>query len=268
MVIGGGFVGSKTRSGLLAGEPREGIRGSSAVSSPGIFGSTERRTLLAAFRTSWREGLTLSQAWMLLVVDNHDSFTWNLVHGLMRWASDVEVVQSDAVTVAEVLRRSPRGIVLSPGPGRPMDAGVSLELVKVVAGRIPMLGVCLGHQVMCEALGARVVSAERPVHGVACSVRHDGLGLFQGLPSPLKVGRYHSLVVAPQSLPTVLEPTCWTESGELMGVRHREFPLESVQFHPESFLTEHGERMLQLFVARLAQESPQVTSTASVGRHG
>lgn len=205
---------------------------------------------------------------MLLVVDNHDSFTWNLVHGLMRWAPDVEVVQSDAVTVADVLARKPRGIVLSPGPGRPADAGVSLELVKVGAARIPMLGVCLGHQVICEAMGARVERAERPVHGEAYAVQHDGRGLFQGLPSPLNVGRYHSLIVTRESLPPTLEATCWTARGELMGVRHRDFALESVQFHPESFLTEHGEQMLQRFVARLAVESPRASAAASVVRHG
>ena len=174
---------------------------------------------------------------MLLVIDNHDSFTWNLVHALMRWADDVEVAQSDALTVADVVQRRPRGIVLSPGPGRPADAGVSLELVRAVAAHIPVLGVCLGHQVVCEAFGARVERARRAIHGVAWGVEHDGRGLFTGLPNPLRVARYHSLIVNADSLPASLEATCWTAQGELMGVRHRVFPLESVQFHPESFLT-------------------------------
>jgi anthranilate synthase/aminodeoxychorismate synthase-like glutamine amidotransferase len=205
---------------------------------------------------------------MLLVIDNHDSFTWNLVHGLMRWADDVEVTQSDALTVADVMRRRPRGIVLSPGPGRPVDAGVSLELVQVVGPRIPMLGVCLGHQVICEAFGARVERARRAIHGMAWDVRHDGQGLFAGLPNPLRVARYHSLIVDGTTLPPCLAPTCWTEEGELMGVRHRQFPLESVQFHPESFLTEHGDRLLERFVATLAGESPIASRAASVGAHG
>ena len=205
---------------------------------------------------------------MLLVIDNHDSFTWNLVHALMRWADDVEVAQSDALTVAEVVQRRPRGIVLSPGPGRPVDAGVSLALVKAVAAHIPVLGVCLGHQVVCEAFGARVERARRAIHGVAWSVEHDGRGLFEGLPSPVRVARYHSLIVSADSLPDSLEGTCWTAQGELMGARHRVFPLESVQFHPESFLTEHGDRMLQRFVAGLVVESPTSPRAASVGDHG
>lgn len=189
---------------------------------------------------------------VLLVIDNHDSFTWNLVHGLMRWAPDVEVVQSDEVSLTQVLEAKPRGVVLSPGPGRPVDAGVSLELIKGGKLSTPVLGVCLGHQVICEALGASVGLAERPLHGVASAIRHDGLGLFSGLPSPLRVARYHSLVVAAESLPSELVPSAWSSSGELMGVRHRGRPLEGVQFHPESFLTEHGDRMLAQFVASLA----------------
>lgn len=191
---------------------------------------------------------------VLLVIDNHDSFTWNLVHGLMRWARDVVVVQSDEVRVEDVLHAQPRGVVLSPGPGRPEDAGVSLALIKGGELRTPVLGVCLGHQVICEAFGARVQHATRPFHGVASELRHDGFGLFAGLPNPLRVGRYHSLVVAAESLPAELVPTAWSSTGELMGVRHRQRSIEAVQFHPESFLTEHGDRMLQHFVAGLAPE--------------
>jgi anthranilate synthase/aminodeoxychorismate synthase-like glutamine amidotransferase len=191
---------------------------------------------------------------MLLVVDNYDSFTWNLVHGLMRWASDVHVVQSAEVRVEQVLSLDPRGVVLSPGPGRPVDAGVSLALVRGALGRFPILGVCLGHQVLCEALGARIERAQAPQHGRASAVRHDGRGLFDGLPNPLRVARYHSLVVAEDSLPLELEAVAWSEGGELMAVRHRSLPAQSVQFHPESFLTEHGERMLEHFVRSLPPE--------------
>jgi anthranilate synthase/aminodeoxychorismate synthase-like glutamine amidotransferase len=205
---------------------------------------------------------------MLLVVDNHDSFTWNLVHALMRWAPDVVVVQSDALKVEAVLRAAPRGIVFSPGPGAPEDAGVSLELTKAVCTHTPVLGVCLGHQVVCQAFGARVERAARPVHGVACPIEHDGRGLFAGLPNPLRVGRYHSLVVAPASLPSELEASAWSNQGELMAVRHRTLAIEAVQFHPESFLTDHGDAMLKAFVARLAPQSPAMRRAASVGAHG
>jgi para-aminobenzoate synthetase component 2 len=205
---------------------------------------------------------------MLLVVDNHDSFTWNLVHALMRWADDVEVVQSDAVSVAEVLRAEPRGLVLGPGPGSPEDAGVSLELAQVAGERMPVLGVCLGHQVIARAFGARIQRAARPVHGVASPMKHDGRGVFEGLPTPLAVGRYHSLVVAPETVPDVLEPCAWSATEEVMGLRHRTLPIDSVQFHPESFLTEHGDQLLRNFVTRLPRPSPASTSGVKVPAHG
>lgn len=188
---------------------------------------------------------------MLLVVDNHDSFTWNLVHALGRFASDVHVVQSDEVTVAGLGGLSPRGIVLAPGPGRPEQAGVALELVRTLGVHTPMLGVCLGHQVVCAAFGARVVHAPRLMHGRSSWVRHDGAGLFEGLPSPLSVARYHSLIVDPESLPASLIASAYTEQGELMAVRHASLPIESVQFHPESFMTEHGLLLVRRFVERL-----------------
>lgn len=202
---------------------------------------------------------------MLLVIDNHDSFTWNLVHGLMRWAKDVRVLQANAVSVQDVLALEPQGIVLSPGPGRPAKAGISLELVRTLGGRLPIFGVCLGHQVLCEAFGGQVVRAARPIHGRVSIIHHDRRGVFEGIETPVKVGRYHSLVVQPESLPDALTATAFTEAGELMGVRHRTWPLESVQFHPESFLTERGERMLENAV-RMLCEGPRASEADTDGR--
>lgn len=189
---------------------------------------------------------------MLLVVDNHDSFTWNLVHSLARFADDVHVVQSDQVNIADVRAHAPRGIVLSPGPGRPEAAGISMAVVHELGDEIPLLGVCLGHQVICAALGARVAHAARLMHGRTSSITHDGCGLFHNLPQGLQVARYHSLIVDKGTLPAELLATAHTEAGELMAVRHRVLPIESVQFHPESFMTEGGTAMVQRFVERLA----------------
>jgi anthranilate synthase/aminodeoxychorismate synthase-like glutamine amidotransferase len=206
---------------------------------------------------------------VILVVDNHDSFTWNLVHCLAasQVEGEVRVVESDAVTCEDVLALRPRGVVLSPGPGRPEDAGVSLELVGRLAGRVPLLGVCLGHQVICAAFGGRVVHAPRLMHGRTSSLRHDGRGLFSGLPSPLEVARYHSLIVDATSLPDVLEATAFTEQGELMAVRHRRLPIESVQFHPESFLTRHGPQMIAQWVGSLSARSPLEAGGATLTAH-
>lgn len=190
---------------------------------------------------------------MLLVVDNHDSFTWNLVHAFARFASDVQVVQSDAVTLADVQRAAPRAIVLSPGPGRPERAGIGLALVRAFAASVPLFGVCLGHQIICAAWGARVVHAPRLMHGRTSQVRHDGRGVFTALPSPLSVARYNSLIVERASLPAELAPTAFAETGELMAVRHTSLHVESVQFHPESFLTECGLAMVERFVTQLGK---------------
>lgn len=199
---------------------------------------------------------------MLLVVDNHDSFTWNLVHALGQFASDVLVKQGDALTLDDVRALAPRGIVLSPGPGRPEHAGIGVELVRALAAldgclhphgdRVPLFGVCLGHQIICTAFGARVVHAPRLMHGRTSRVRHDGAGVFRDLPNPLTVARYHSLLVEAESLPAMLHATAHSEEGELMAVRHATLPIESVQFHPESFLTEHGGQLVRSFVSRLA----------------
>lgn len=193
---------------------------------------------------------------MLLVVDHRDSFTWNLVHTLGRFADDVQVRQSETLTVSEVRALAPRGIVLSPGPGRPEEARETLGLVESLASEIPMLGVCLGHQIVCHAFAARVVHAAQVFHGRVSLLEHAGEGLFAGLPSPFRVARYHSLVVDEATLPRDLKAVAHADSGELMAVQHRTLPLWSVQFHPESFLTEYGAEIVARFVAQLPGHSP------------
>ena len=205
---------------------------------------------------------------MILVVDHHDSFTWNLVHSLARTGAPITVAQADALTLQEVEALAPRGIVLSPGPGRPEDALLARALVHRFAGRVPLLGVCLGHQVLCLAFGARVVHAPRLMHGRVSAIAHDGLGLFTGLPSPLVVARYHSLVVDPASLPGELAASAMSDAGELMAVRHRAYDVEGVQFHPESFLTEHGQALVARWVERVSSESPASYETANLPAHG
>jgi len=188
---------------------------------------------------------------MLLVVDNHDSFTWNLVHALARFADDLQVVQCDEITLDDVRRAAPRAIVLTPGPGRPEGAGIGIALVQEFAPSVPLFGVCLGHQIICAAWGARVAHATRLMHGRTSWVKHDRRGVFAELPNPLCVARYHSLIVDQTTLPAELVPTAFTETGELMAVRHVSLPIESVQFHPESFLTAHGLAMIERFVGSL-----------------
>jgi anthranilate synthase component II len=194
-----------------------------------------------------------SELQMLLIVDHRDSFTWNLVHILGAAGARVQVVDSEAATPASVRVLRPHGLVLSPGPGHPSAAASSATLVRALAGELPILGVCLGHQVICAAWGARVVHAERIYHGRTSALRHDGSALFAGVPTPFRAARYHSLAVARDSLPAELVASAWAEQGELMAVRHATHPLWSVQFHPESFLTEHGGVIAHNFVERAAR---------------
>lgn len=185
---------------------------------------------------------------MLLLIDNYDSFVHNLARYFERLGQETVVVRNDALDVATVRRMRPGAVVLSPGPCTPREAGVSLELVRQMHQEVPMLGVCLGHQTIAEALGGTVVRAPVPVHGQASRIRHDGSGLFKDVPSPLNVGRYHSLVVEPTGLPSVLRPTSWTGDDVLMSFEHRRFPVYGVQFHPESILTECGYDLLANFL--------------------
>lgn len=188
---------------------------------------------------------------MLLLIDNYDSFAHNLARYFERLGSTVHVVRNDAIDVAGVRELRPAAVVLSPGPCTPREAGASLDIVRSLHTELPMLGVCLGHQVIAEALGGRVVPAPAPVHGRTSSVNHAQLGLFEGVPSPLVVARYHSLVVRPESLPNVLQATAWTADGVLMAFAHTSLPVFGVQLHPESILTEHGYELLANFL-RLA----------------
>ncbi|MCS6878660.1 MAG: aminodeoxychorismate/anthranilate synthase component II [Geminicoccaceae bacterium] len=185
---------------------------------------------------------------MLLLIDNYDSFTWNLYHYLSEHGARVEVVRNDAVTVQEVLAQRPAGIVISPGPCDPDRAGVSLPLVRAAAGRCPILGVCLGHQAIGQAFGARIVRAPVPMHGKISRIEHDGSGILAGLPSPFEATRYHSLCVDPATVPDELEVNARSEDGVIMGLRHRWFPIHGVQFHPESIETKVGKRLLRNFL--------------------
>lgn len=193
---------------------------------------------------------------MILVVDNHDSFTWNLVHYLRQLGAAVKVARSDEIGVAEALGSGADGILISPGPGKPDEAGVSLALVAACAeARMPLLGVCLGHQAIAQAFGGVVVRAAQPLHGKACAVAHDGSGLFAGLPSPFSAARYHSLAVAADTVPFSLAVNATAEDGTVQGLRHRELPIHGVQFHPESIASEHGHRLLGNFLALAQGES-------------
>ena len=191
---------------------------------------------------------------MLLMIDNYDSFTYNLVQYLGELGQDVQVVRNDALSVDEIAALNPARIVISPGPCTPDLAGVSLEVLEKLSGRVPILGVCLGHQSLGQAFGGKVIRAKTIMHGKTSSIRHQGKGVFAGVPDRFEATRYHSLVVEKESLPDCLEITAWTENAdgsfdEIMGLRHKTLPVEGVQFHPESILTQHGHDLLRNFLA-------------------
>jgi anthranilate synthase/aminodeoxychorismate synthase-like glutamine amidotransferase len=186
----------------------------------------------------------------VLLVDNYDSFTYNLYQYLGELEAEVAVVRNDALTVDQALARDPRAIVISPGPGTPDQAGISLELIRRAAGRVPVLGVCLGHQALGQAFGGRVVRAPKLMHGKTSEIHHDGRTVFAGLPQAFTATRYHSLVVARETVPECLEVSAWTADGVVMGLRHRQHVLEGVQFHPESILTGAGKDLLRNFLGR------------------
>lgn len=188
---------------------------------------------------------------MILLIDNYDSFTWNLVHYMGEAGAEVVVRRNDQITVAEALAMAPDGIVISPGPCDPAQAGICLELIAAAAGRaVPLLGVCLGHQAIGEAFGGRVVRATRILHGKVDAISHDGTGVFSDLPSPLNATRYHSLMVERETLPDCLRVTATAGDGTIMGLIHTGLPIEGVQFHPESIASEHGHAMIRTFLAR------------------
>ena len=196
---------------------------------------------------------------MLIVIDNYDSFTYNLVQYLGELAvnfpvaDQIEVFRNDKISIEEIRALKPDGIVISPGPGRPEDAGISLKLIEELAPKYPILGVCLGHQSIAQVFGGKIVSAPELMHGKTSQVSHTGVGVFQGLDNPMTATRYHSLVIERDTIPDVLEITAWVEDGTIMGVRHRNFPhVEGVQFHPESILTNSGKQLLQNFLEKLS----------------
>jgi len=185
---------------------------------------------------------------LLAMIDNYDSFTYNLVDYFGMLGAKVRVWRNDRISVPKLLSLRPACVVISPGPGTPEEAGITLDLIRSLAGTVPILGVCLGHQAIGQVFGGRVVPAGRLMHGKTSSIFHDGRGVFRGLPSPFSATRYHSLLVDRESLPPCLEVSAWTEEGEIMGLRHRELTVEGVQFHPESILTEHGPALLKNFL--------------------
>ncbi|MFO1370700.1 MAG: aminodeoxychorismate/anthranilate synthase component II [Marinagarivorans sp.] len=194
---------------------------------------------------------------MILVIDNYDSFTYNIVQYLWELGETVVVFKNDEISVEQIRRAAPKMVLLSPGPGCPDEAGVSLAVVQQLAKVVPILGVCLGHQIIAQAFGATVVKAQEPMHGKTSLISHDGRGIYDGLPAIFNVNRYHSLAVDPATLPECLEISSWveqqttstTEMGIVMGIRHRRLPIEGVQFHPESILSEYGREMLRNFIA-------------------
>ncbi|MGM9927976.1 MAG: aminodeoxychorismate/anthranilate synthase component II [Bacillus sp. (in: firmicutes)] len=185
---------------------------------------------------------------MILMIDNYDSFTYNLVQYLGEMGEELIVRRNDEITIGEIEQMQPKYIMISPGPCSPNEAGISLQIIEHFAGRIPMFGVCLGQQAIGQAFGGDVVQAERLMHGKTSPVYHDGKTIFQDIPNPFQATRYHSLIVQKETLPSCLEVSAWTEEGEIMAIRHRELPIEGVQFHPESIMTEKGKELLQHFL--------------------
>ena len=187
---------------------------------------------------------------MILLIDNYDSFTWNLYQYFCELGADVQVKRNDELTLSQIDTLKPQKIVISPGPCTPDDAGISLDVIRRYAGRLPILGVCLGHQTIAQAFGATIVRAAKVMHGKTSPIRHTGQGVFQGLTNPLTVTRYHSLLIDPATLPDGFEVTAWSETQEIMGIRHTTWDLEGVQFHPESILSEQGHQLLANFLNR------------------
>lgn len=185
---------------------------------------------------------------MLLMIDNYDSFTYNLVQYFGELGQDVRVYRNDAITLDEIAAMAPDYLVISPGPCSPKEAGISVAAIQTFAGKLPILGVCLGHQSIGYAFGGEIVHAKQLMHGKISKVHHTNVGVFAGLPNPFNATRYHSLAIERETLPACLEVTAWTDDGEIMGIRHKEFALQGVQFHPESIMTEHGHRLLKNFL--------------------
>ncbi len=187
---------------------------------------------------------------MILLIDNYDSFTWNLYQYFCELGAQVEVRRNDELTLADIEMLAPQKIVISPGPCTPDESGISLDVIAHYAGKLSILGVCLGHQAIAQAFGATIVRAAKVMHGKTSPITHTGIGVFSGLNNPLTVTRYHSLVIDPSTLPDCFEVTAWSESDEIMAIRHKEWDLEGVQFHPESILSEQGHQLLQNFLSR------------------
>ncbi|CBN87514.1 TPA: aminodeoxychorismate/anthranilate synthase component II [Neisseria lactamica] len=194
---------------------------------------------------------------MLLFIDNYDSFTYNIVQYFAELGQEVAVRRNDDITLEEIEALNPQYLVIGPGPCSPKEAGISVAAMRHFAGRLPIMGVCLGHQTIGEAFGGRIVRAKTLMHGKVSPVSHSGKGMFRGLPNPVTCTRYHSLVIDRNTMPGCLEVTAWTEDGEIMGVRHKEYAVEGVQFHPEALLTEHGHDMLNNFLVEFQNFKPQ-----------
>ncbi|KKM11378.1 anthranilate synthase component II [Clostridiales bacterium PH28_bin88] len=190
---------------------------------------------------------------MILMIDNYDSFTYNLVQYITEMNEEVQTFRNDDLSISDIYRLRPEMLVISPGPCTPNEAGISLQVIREFQGRIPLLGVCLGHQAIGQVFGAEVIRAQKPVHGKVSLITHDGKTIYRGLKNPLTVCRYHSLSLGPASIPPCLEVTSWSEDGEVMGIRHRQYPVEGVQFHPEAILTEGGKELLKNFI-QIARE--------------